>query len=615
MSKKNFYATKDQCIQWVKQPEINPKSNHKITSGKGIFKELYAACVNQLTPEEVALLNSAMLPILFPTYKAPDILSTVDKPKKILPKKKISTKTKIIPKNDVQPPAIDVQPPAIDVQPPAIDVQPPAIDIQPPAIDVQPPAIDVQPPAIDVQSPTIDVQPHETITKKTTDQLISLIEAPVGDMPIEKNTFTIPEKINFKIQKLTEKNKNKLAAETAQKLITEEEILELIENNDFIIKLLESERKLLGYKKIQYTKIINQTQSALDDPLLKAESVPNPSTNEPGEDAVATLQKKLKSMNQSLENLNVRLNELGITSTFNDLLIMDKRKKITNIINDSENGTKTLIGDARLEIRNRICTQIVAFSKAPELYINRFNNYTLMGGAGTGKTKLAGVLGNFFYNLGLLNTSKVIIVTRGDLVAKYVGQTAPLTRTYLDGTLEGVLFIDEAYQLSGCPDTDGNFSSKDFGQESITEIVNYIDKHIGLSVIIAAGYEDKIVDCFFSINEGMRRRFPNNLRLLDYTSKDLSSILYYNIKKMFDKQILTQSQINYIDKVIKRLNELTSPTPSGKLFINQAGDMLNLSNIIVHDLVLNQKKGYKIPNINNTFSKFFLNKGYQVTIK
>ena len=380
---------------------------------------------------------------------------------------------------------------------------------------------------------------------------------------------------------------------------------------------MESERKLLGYKKIQYTKIIDQTQSALDDPLLKAAGPPDPSKGE--ENVVTTLEKKLKSMKESLANLNVRLNELGGTLGFNSLLIADKRKKITNIIDDSENGTQTLIGEARLEVRKTIYTQIVAFSKAPELYINRFNNYALMGGAGTGKTKLAGVLGNFFYNLGLLNTSKVIIVTRADLVGKYVGQTAPLTRKYLEGTLEGVLFIDEAYQLSGCPDKQGNFSSQDFGQEAITEIVNYIDKHIGLSVIIAAGYEDKIVDCFLSINEGMKRRFPNNLRLLDYTSKDLSLILYYNIEKMFDKQILTQSQMDYIDKVIKRLNEMTyatpNATPNAKLFINQAGDMLNLSNIIVQDLILNQKKGYKIPNINNTFTKFFLNKGYQVTIK
>ena len=414
----------------------------------------------------------------------------------------------------------------------------------------------------------------------------------------------LPSKITFNISKLSEKNKILLSEKIVKKLATENELDGLIKTDDFIIQLLIAERKYLSYKIIRYNKVISQVESILNDPLLKLETGKS--------DVISALKDKMKSLKDNLEMITKRNENIGSLETFESNIIKDKREKITNILDDPINGTRTLIGESREDIRRSIFSKIISFAKAPELYINRFNNYTIMGGAGTGKTKLAGVFGNFFCNLGILNTNKVIIVTRADLVGQYIGETAPITRKYLDSTLEGVLFIDEAYQLSGCPEN-GVFPTNDFGSESITEIVNYIDKNIGLSVIIAAGYEDKIVDCFLKINEGMKRRFPNNIRLIDYTSEDLSNLLYYNIKQMFESQILTESQIEYINILIGQLNEKN--VPSGKLFANQAGDMLNLSNLVIQDLILNQTKGYQPVNINDTMTKFFINKGLQVIIK
>jgi hypothetical protein len=537
--------TKEQCLQWIKNPTVNPQSGLGIGIGKIVFNKLLKSCQTQVSIEEVQTINPEMTKFLFPTQLN-------------------NTSLKL----------------------------------------------------------PLPLQKEVPLPLQTTinngdgdicDEIESLekIVADVGILdPLSDTSFPIPTKVEFKISKLTDKNKKFLEKNNAKNLMNEDQILSLVATDDFIIKLIESEKKLLIYKKIAYKKIMDQIKNTLSDPLLTAEieKPANPSEG-PKESLATVLQKKLTALNSNLTLIDKRINSLSQPLTAG--LIDDKRKKIMNIIDDQKNGTRTLIGEAREEIRKTIYTKIATFAKAPELYINRFNNLTIMGGAGTGKTKLAGVIANLFYNLGILNTQTVITVTRSDLVGAHIGQTAPLTRKYLDSTLEGVLFIDEAYQLSGCPDKQGNFMSKDYGAESITEIVNYIDKNIGLSVIIAAGYEDKMTDCFFKINEGMKRRFPNNIRLIDYTSEDLSKILHYNIEKIFDKQLLTESQIQYINRLISKLNDYETP----KLFKNQAGDMLNLSVTLVQDLVLGQKKGYKAVNINDTFTKFFINKGFQVTIK
>jgi len=183
------------------------------------------------------------------------------------------------------------------------------------------------------------------------------------------------------------------------------------------------------------------------------------------------------------------LDSYPITET--EILIDKKKDSISKIIYDDDNGIKSLLGEMRIDIRLDLLKTILLFAEVHQLFINQFNNYLLMGGPGTGKTKIAGILGNFFYNLGILLTDKVFTTSRSDLVGIHIGTTAILTRQVLDSSLEGILFVDEAYQLPGCSGNAKNSSFDTFGLESIAEIVNYIDKHIGLIIIIVAGYEKK----------------------------------------------------------------------------------------------------------------------------
>jgi Holliday junction resolvasome RuvABC ATP-dependent DNA helicase subunit len=71
----------------------------------------------------------------------------------------------------------------------------------------------------------------------------------------------------------------------------------------------------------------------------------------------------------------------------------------------------------------------------------------ICGPPGTGKTEVAKIMGKIFSNLGILKNNVFKKVTRDDLVAGFLGQTAIKTKDVIKECLGGVLFIDEAYAL------------------------------------------------------------------------------------------------------------------------------------------------------------------------
>lgn len=189
----------------------------------------------------------------------------------------------------------------------------------------------------------------------------------------------------------------------------------------------------------------------------------------------------------------------------------------------------------------------------------------------THNTHIAKVLSYVYSKSGILATDNVKIVSRADLVGQYIGQTAPRTQSILLQTLEGVLFIDEAYQLSS-GSTTTNERTNDYGSESITEIVNFTDKYIGMSVIMVAGYENPMLN-FFKSNEGLPRRFPYRIILKDYTINELTDILLNFLEA---KDIYISKDIaNFLFNLLTLLKEKISD-----IFMYQAGDMLNLGSSI-----------------------------------
>ena len=179
-------------------------------------------------------------------------------------------------------------------------------------------------------------------------------------------------------------------------------------------------------------------------------------------------------------------------------------------------------------LKDSIVDQIVFFVQ--NLHVNKnalnpdFMHTCIYGPPGTGKTEIAKIMGKIFSSLGVLNKNYFKKVTRADLIAGYLGQTAMKTRDVIKDALGGVLFIDEAYAL-------GNPEKRDsFAKECIDTLCEGLSDHKDKLMVIIAGYEEDLDKCFFAYNQGLNSRFPWRFKTDDYKAGELN--------KIFQKKVL-----------------------------------------------------------------------------
>jgi SpoVK/Ycf46/Vps4 family AAA+-type ATPase len=164
------------------------------------------------------------------------------------------------------------------------------------------------------------------------------------------------------------------------------------------------------------------------------------------------------------------------------------------------------------------------------------------GNPGTGKTTVAKLYAGILKECGLLKRGHVVVASRADLVASFVGQTAIKTKKKIREALGGVLFIDEAYSLLSS-------SSSDFGKETIDTLVDEMTKHDDHLVVVLAGYSREM-DLLLSSNPGLKSRFKKFFHFHDYSADELVDIILRRVKQ-YDYE-LTSEAVSYLKEYIQQ---------------------------------------------------------------
>jgi len=296
---------------------------------------------------------------------------------------------------------------------------------------------------------------------------------------------------------------------------------------------------------------------------------------------------------------------------------------------------KNIIG--MTTVKDSIVGQIIYFLNEFDSENNDMMHTVIQGPPGVGKTLLGKIIGELYYNMGIIKPkAKPIkkrsvtldeldeeleeymnivrgvrgrgrsasmgdakepfifrIVKRSDLIGKYLGTTAIQTQKVIDETEGGVLFIDEAYSL-------GSEEGRDsFSKECIDTLNQNLSEKKDSLLCIIAGYKDALDKCFFAQNEGLRRRFPFVYTIEKYTADELCQIF----KKMVTDMGWNAEQVptNFFED-------------NYDLFTNMGGDIETLffmTKIEHGKRVLfkpNEKKKINIQDLENAFKIFKLNK-------
>ncbi len=246
------------------------------------------------------------------------------------------------------------------------------------------------------------------------------------------------------------------------------------------------------------SRVVNAATDLFDNPevlsLLRAEDLPQP---------------VITRYEQSIDKLNrlVGLNDLKYT--------IEKHLNLVRFI--------------QLRNRNGLSGQL------PPLHS------VFVGNPGTGKTTVAGLLGDIYASLGLLKTGKVIKMDRKQIIGKYIGDTEANMTHLLQQAHGNILFIDEAYNLF----TDSD-DKRDFGQKALDCLLEELGKEHTDMIIILAGYTDEM-NRMLNSNKGLKSRFPFTFEFKDYSEQELLQIAVNTAR---------ESGYTFTDEALQRLDKL-----------------------------------------------------------
>lgn len=242
-------------------------------------------------------------------------------------------------------------------------------------------------------------------------------------------------------------------------------------------------------------------------------------------------------------------NKLLKVITNKDLEIFQETKK------DKLRGVDEILEDLNSLIGLKSVKETLdGFISVIELYkkIDRMPDFNMhmifKGNAGTGKTTVARLLAEIYYNLGYVKKNKLIEVQSRDLIGEFLGQTGPKTQAVIESALDGVLFIDEAYSIMEHNGTNASYSA-----ECVATLLKAMEDYQGRLIIIFAGYTDEMRK-FRDLNPGLKSRIGYEIDFEDYSTEELIRIFE---KKVKDKGFKFENKVKEkIEKILKDAKEI-----------------------------------------------------------
>lgn len=228
--------------------------------------------------------------------------------------------------------------------------------------------------------------------------------------------------------------------------------------------------------------------------------------------------------------------------TEKDIPQYDKEKSIDEIFAE----LNSLVGLEKVKQMLKDLVSLIELKNKTKDYLKIKDtnlHMVFLGNPGTGKTTVARLIAEILYNLKYVKQNKLIEVSSKDLVAEYVGQTAPKTMAVIEKALGGVLFIDEAYSLASSSGGQNN----SYNEEAIATLIQAMENYRDNLVVIFAGYT-KEMQAFLNANSGIVSRIGYTVEFEDYTEKELVEIFKSMISKAGFK--ITEEAVEEAKKVI-----------------------------------------------------------------
>lgn len=390
---------------------------------------------------------------------------------------------------------------------------------------------------------------------------------------------------NFKLEPI----KGPLINEIKGDQITAKDLKSLIYNNDFMEDYLSSVIISMEDQLVYYT----QLKKKVENDLLLNQNSNKSNIIGTHDSNVDLMEIEKKEYDDIILSINNNIKELNVEKI---------KKNFRQILYNKKFGFASITG--RDDVKDFLVKQIYTFSRNPKVFCNNFQGIRFYGNPGIGKSKLAESLGYIYSKSYILPRRKYRDTTSKNFTSQYVNESRRLAYKVLLGGLGGVIFIDEAYGLC-----DNKSFIQDHGNESITEMVKFLDKYQGKSIVIIAGYETQM-EAMLRSNDGFKDRFPYLFNLSDYNSTQLTEILIKFIKMQDETLVIDNKDSNCIYTYIDYLYNT-----SKDVFSSQARSMKYLAQDILNNIYNSKNHQWVIGDKYLTTRAYLLLGGFNSYLK